>query len=339
MRGAISLGRLSGIKVYVHWTFFLLLIYISGNSYVEGADIWQTLIGIAFVLVIFACVTLHELGHALAARHYGINTRDIILLPIGGVARLEGIPHKPLQEIVVAVAGPLVNVAIAFILQVIFYIIYGVGVWQLPVDVFFESFWLSVLLTNLILVLFNAIPAFPMDGGRVLRAFLAIFINRPLATRIAAGIGQLLAVGFAIFGIYSGRYTLILTGLFIFAAARAESRSVQMGTDQMPEPYTLEDVDDIVSFKVNPNQSDEARQLLSRLGLKEGQFAVGRASADTGIILQTNNEPFRGIGEIYTVFDNFDAAETFALTQIRHDSNLKCWVENGSEDIFIYCKK
>jgi Zn-dependent protease len=340
MRGAISLGSLSGIKIYVHWTFSLLLLYVSSRGYADGGNAWQIAIGIAFILTIFACVTLHEFGHALAARYYGINTRDIILLPIGGVARLEGMPQNPLHEIVVAIAGPLVNVLIAFVLQMVMYVIDGVWFWQLPPDSLFNSFWIAVLYTNLMLVLFNAIPAFPMDGGRVLRASLALLVSRPLATRIAVGIGQVAAICFGLYGIYSGQYMLIITGIFIFMSARNELAMVQRGADVPPHetPYLLEDSSDIVAIKVMPQQSAEARRLIENLQLLDHQFAVGRAIADSGIILQDNGEYFTGVGNIYTVFDNFDAAETYCMQQISHNPSLKCWLENGGDEIVIYQK-
>lgn len=336
MRGAIPLGRLAGIQIYVHWTFALLLIYAGSSGYSDGLNIWQILIGIVFILAVFGCVTLHELGHALAARRYGIATHDIILLPIGGVARLAGMPEKPLHEIVVAVAGPLVNVVIALLLQVVLYVTAGLWVWQLPYTAFFESFWLAVLLTNLMLVVFNAIPAFPMDGGRVLRATLAMFMNRPLATRIAATIGQILAVGFAIFGYYNGRYGLILTGMFIFWAAGAESRNVQL---EAKRNNAADDTDDdevgISMLKIAPTITYEARRLMDKLALNDRQCAVGKVESSTGIILQNNGERYRGVGDIYTVFDSFEEAQTFAIQQIQQNHNLKCWIENKDNEVML----
>lgn len=226
MRGNIFLGRFVGITVFVHWTFALLLLYVAVADWRDGADWLGIADSVLFMLAVFACVTLHEFGHALAARRYGIRTLDIILLPIGGVARLEAMPEKPWQEIVVAVAGPMVNVVIAAIIVLALRLFDGFWAWQYPPEMLYQSFVLRLCLSNVILVVFNAIPAFPMDGGRVLRASLSFFMRRVIATRIAALIGQILAIGFILYGFTSGVYTLIITGVFIFWAASSEARMV-----------------------------------------------------------------------------------------------------------------
>lgn len=229
MRGAFKIGTLAGIEVFVHWSFGLLLLYVAFSAFKDGAATAEILFSLALVLAIFGCVTLHELGHALAARRYGIKTRDIILLPIGGVARLESMPVNPRQEIIVAVAGPLVNVVIALAIQIVFVIATGKLLWQMAEigDITLQTFLLSLAVSNLMLVAFNAIPAFPMDGGRVLRATLSFFMPRPKATNIAAAIGRLFAMAFALFGIYIGHYWLLLTALFVYWAASSEANMVE----------------------------------------------------------------------------------------------------------------
>lgn len=222
MSWSITVARAFGSEIRIHLTFLLLLIWIGAVYYQQGGAN-AALFGVVFISSVFACVLLHELGHALAARRYGIRTPDITLLPIGGLARLERMPEKPMQEIVIAVAGPLVNVVIAAVLIV--------GLGGLPtteIDIgqtTITGFLGQLAAVNVILVLFNLIPAFPMDGGRVLRAVLALNMNRARATRIAARIGQVIAVGFAAFGFASGNFILILIAVFIYLAATAESET------------------------------------------------------------------------------------------------------------------
>jgi Zn-dependent protease len=184
------------------------------------------LLNVGLVLAIFGCVVLHELGHALAARRYGIQTKKITLLPIGGLASLERIPDEPKQELWVALAGPAVNVAIALVLLAI-----TPAFALLPDDASltvstFEGLLATLLQANVMLVLFNLVPAFPMDGGRVLRALLALRMGRVRATQIASSLGQFLAVGFVLWGLFSNPM-LVLIGIFIFFGAQSESVVVQ----------------------------------------------------------------------------------------------------------------
>jgi Zn-dependent protease len=181
-------------------------------------------------LSIFACVLLHELGHSLMARYFGIGTRDITLTPIGGVARLESTGNKPSEEIAIALAGPAVNVVIAILLTplVLGAIILGAsqGIeWFFHVDTpeKFASAWLiSLWIGNITLVVFNLIPAFPMDGGRVLRAFLALFMSQLRATEIAATVALFMAGGLAVFGVYLGALGMVVVSIFIAFAGQAE---------------------------------------------------------------------------------------------------------------------
>lgn len=180
MGWSIKIARIAGIDVYIHVTFFLLLAWIAMVYYAVGGPA-AAVEGMAFILALFGCVLLHEFGHALAARRFGIPTPDITLLPIGGVARLQRMPDKPVQEIIVALAGPAVNVVIAIVL---FFILGGVSDPSEIRD--FGSAEVGLLsklaVVNVWLVLFNMLPAFPMDGGRVLRAGLALFMRYSTAT-------------------------------------------------------------------------------------------------------------------------------------------------------------
>ncbi len=177
----------------------------------------------AFIVAVFACVTLHELGHALAARRYGIATPDITLLPIGGLARLARLPEKPVEEIVIAIAGPAVNVVIAAVL-----ILIGarVDASALTMDQPEAGFATRLAAVNLFLVVFNLIPAFPMDGGRVLRAVLALKLGRRRATELAATIGQGLAFVFGFLGLVNGNAILVFIAVFVYLAAAAEAGEV-----------------------------------------------------------------------------------------------------------------
>ncbi len=195
------IGRIAGIDVFVHPTFLILVTWVGLSHYLAHGDLSEALAGIGFILALFGIVVLHELGHALTARRFGIRTRDITLLPIGGVARLERIPEVPSQELLVAVAGPMVNVAIA---AAIFLLLRILGQGIAPFDQAMRTgggFLQQMLWVNVSLVVFNMIPAFPMDGGRVLRALLAMRFNYVRATQTAAAVGQAIAIVFGVLGL------------------------------------------------------------------------------------------------------------------------------------------
>ena len=226
---ALPLGSLFGIPVRVHLTFVLFLGYIGWSAARRGE---QPLVEVAFLVLLFACVLLHELGHALAARRFGVRTREIVLYPIGGVARLEGMPGGK-AELLIALAGPAVNVVIAGLL-------FGAralarGPWPSAEEIFIGGALVPRLLaTNIMLVVFNMIPAFPMDGGRVLRASLTFFTSRGRATQIAARVGQVIAVVFGLLGIWNVNTILVLIAFFVFMGAGQEasyerSRAVMTG--------------------------------------------------------------------------------------------------------------
>jgi len=229
MRWSLKLGRIAGIKLTVHWTFLIIIAWVIISELNKGSD-WGTIgLTIAYVLTIFACVVLHELGHALMARRYNIPTKSITLLPIGGVASLEKMPEEPKRELAVAIAGPFVNVAIVAILYLFIapldtYIPESQE--QIATSITPENFFFSLFIINLLLVLFNAIPAFPMDGGRVLRALLAMNMDRLKATNIAARLGQLLAIFFVFLGFFYNPF-LIFIGIFVFLGANAENMVIQ----------------------------------------------------------------------------------------------------------------
>jgi Zn-dependent protease/CBS domain-containing protein len=223
---SFHLGRLLGIDVYIHFTFLLLLAFIGLSHGLAGRSAEAALNGALFFVGLFVCVLLHEYGHALAARRYGIGTRDITLLPIGGVARLERMPDKPSQEFVVALAGPAVNVVIA---AALFVGLWFGGHWQplATLSATSGNLFERLLVANVFLVLFNLLPAFPMDGGRVLRSLLAMRMEYTRATSIAAAIGKGMAVIFGFVGLFSNPM-LLLIALFVWIGATQEAAAAQM---------------------------------------------------------------------------------------------------------------
>jgi Zn-dependent protease len=223
MGWSIKLFTLGGTAVRMHLTFLLLVAWIAAIGYMHGTA-QDAVYGVLFILVLFACVVLHEFGHIWAARRYGIRTPDVTLLPIGGVASMERMPEKPAQEIVVALAGPAVNAVIALVLIVALGLRLDPA--QISVETFQGSFWAQVAIANVVLLVFNLIPAFPMDGGRVLRAVLAMWLGFGRATMVAARIGQGLAILFAFLGLMGNPF-LILIAAFIFLAAAGEAGYVQ----------------------------------------------------------------------------------------------------------------
>lgn len=226
MRWSWRIGRFVGINVYVHATFLLLILWVVAVHWLQHRSVGDVLNGVAFILVLFACVVLHEFGHALTARHYGIPTKDITLLPIGGVSRFERMPDKPWQEFWVAIAGPLVNVGIAIGIYVGLFFAGGlkpVSGLSLTGGPFLER----MLVANAALAVFNVIPAFPMDGGRVLRALLATRMDHVRATQVAAGVGQALALVFGLIGLFNDPFLLFIA-FFVWIGAAHEAQSVQI---------------------------------------------------------------------------------------------------------------
>jgi len=221
----IKLISILGVKVYLHWSFLLLITWILIMQVAERADMRQMVWAVAAVLSIFACVVLHELGHALVAARFKIRTSYILLWPLGGMTIMERRPASPAEDISIGLAGPVVNILIA-LLTLPFIKIY-VPFWQAAAvinSVGPFNFFLYLHTINMILAVFNLLPAFPMDGGRVLKGLLGLFLPAPRATRIALVTGQVLAVVFIIAGILSFNLSLPLIGIFILLGGIAESR-------------------------------------------------------------------------------------------------------------------
>ncbi len=216
------LGRLFGIDVRVHATFLILLAWVAVSHVMAGHGVAEAARGVAFIVAVFAIIVLHELGHALTARRFGIATRDITLLPIGGVARLERMPSNPWQEFLVAIAGPAVNVVLALLLFLSLLAIGAMGDIG-HMTVVGGPFLAKLMWTNVALAVFNFIPAFPMDGGRVLRALLAMRMSYVRATDLAASIGQGVALLFGLVGLFANPF-LVFIALFVWIGAQGEAR-------------------------------------------------------------------------------------------------------------------
>lgn len=231
-----NLGRLFGIDTRVHASFLLVLLWAGMSSYTGAGTLLAALLGVVFMIAVFASVVAHELGHALTARFFGIETRQILLLPIGGVAQIEQKHMRPRVELLVALAGPIVS----FLLAGSLFTFAAIGG-----DVSPDTFLGSLAWTNLGLAVFNMLPAFPMDGGRVLRAALSARIGHRRATRIAATIGKAGAVIFGALGLYTGHFMLMLMAAFLYFAARSESSAPpHPGFRGAHDPALLRDGDD-----------------------------------------------------------------------------------------------
>lgn len=313
MKWSLKIGQFRGIGVYVHFTFFLLLVFVAYSHWTVSQNLGDAMNAVAFVLAMFFCVLLHEFGHSLTAAFYGIRTRDITLLPIGGVAQLERMPDKPLHELWVALAGPMVNVVIALALVGWIVVTRSFQPWQ-ELTVTSGPFVERLLVVNVFLVLFNMLPAFPMDGGRVLRAGLAMVLDYTKATQIAAVVGQAMALLFGLFGILSGNWFLVFIAFFVWIGAASEASFAQLKSALAGLPVARammtrfhvlhpdHPISHAMSLVVAGNQhdfpvveNDEVVGVLSRQGLINGLTSSGpespvRQSMETEFVTVDANE-------------------------------------------------
>ncbi|QQS40246.1 MAG: site-2 protease family protein [Acidobacteriota bacterium] len=336
---SIRLGKLFGIDVFIHWSFWLLIIWIVYLQFSGGGGFFEALWASGFVFALFACVVFHELGHALMARRFGIGTKDITLYPIGGVASLEKMPDEPGREFLVAVSGPSVNLVIAALLWAYFSV-----TGSFPDPAMLESaerisdvpFLFTLFTANLIVAAFNLIPAFPMDGGRALRALLSTFLDRGLATRVAASVGQIIAIVFIFLGFYYNPW-LILIGLFVFLGAGVESAGERTKSelsgltvnDALMKRFTGLSPFDTLSTAVD-----------ALLNSQETDFVV--LDNDEPIGLLTRNEIIKGLSEkgpearvssymnrdFFVVGPDLKLAD-FLQEVVAHDSDVALVMQDG----------
>ena len=298
MGWSFRVARVSGIDIKVHATFFLILLLAAWQGGRNGPA--GALYGIALMLLLFLCVTLHELGHSVAAQRFGIPVREIVLMPLGGVAFLGENPKKPWHELVIAAAGPLVNVAIALVLALIAGVAVATGALAmdaLTLGVGLAPSWSGMLLwllqANIGLVLFNLIPAFPLDGGRMLRAALAMGLGQARATRIATIIGQLAAVAMGAFAIYTGNLVLGLVALFIYFGASSERSAVNEGPNvldsiKVGDAYNK----NALTLQIGDKVATAAQYILTSY---QPDYAVIQGDAPIGIV--TREDVFRALAD------------------------------------------
>jgi Zn-dependent protease/predicted transcriptional regulator len=284
MGGSLRLARLWGIDIQVHWTFMLILVYGAFAFSVGRADpVTGALYGILVIVLLFACVVLHELGHALTAKYFHVNVPYITLLPIGGVAQLERMPRRPWHEFLIAIAGPAVNFVLALILIPFAILLLGMSMQAGELNNAGDFFgWmlrrmqqpglgnlvLYLTMTNILLGVFNLLPAFPMDGGRILRALLAMTLPYVRATRIAVFVGRVMAILFAFIGISQFNIFLLLIAFFVYVGGRGELEAVesryvlkdfharQALNRSVHQLYTSERVDRAVDLIMTSYQAD-----------------------------------------------------------------------------------
>jgi Zn-dependent protease/CBS domain-containing protein len=307
LSGSWRIGTLAGIGIYLHWTFVILLGWVGITHFARGDDVADAVHGIVFIMALFGVVVLHELGHAMAARRYGITTRDITLLPIGGVARLERMPEDPKQELIVAIAGPAVNVVLAIVCALAIIALTGIseigntmgrGIDDLgfvvedhdrvpklsEIPLLGAEFLSKMLIVNVILVVFNLLPAFPMDGGRVLRATLAMKLDYVRATQLAATIGQMMAIVFGFLGLFFNPF-LVFIALFVWMGAAAEASMVQVkaGLQGIPVSHAM-----ITDFETVSPDAPLARAAEHVIAGFQHDFPVTEQGHVVGVLTKTD---------------------------------------------------
>ena len=283
MKWSFKIGRFAGIDVFMHFTFILLISWVALVHWRQGQSLTAAMAGVFFILTVFMCVVLHEFGHAMMARRYGIKTRDIILLPIGGVARLEKLPTNPIQEMWVALAGPAVNVVIAFALFVYLKVTASLEPLQ-TLTITTGPFLERILAVNIFMLVFNMIPAFPMDGGRVLRALLATRQEYGRATQIAATIGQGIAVLFGFVGMFYNPF-LLFVALFVWIGAAQEASIAQFKSAIGGIPVQQAMISDFKQLGVNDSLKRAVELTLTG---SQKDFPVVDNGSLEGVLTQTD---------------------------------------------------
>ena len=336
MNWSIKLCKIKGIDIKVHLTFVLILVWAAYQWGVNtGKGLEGALFGVVVTLLLFLCVTLHELGHSFQALRFGIPVKDITLWPFGGLARIERMPEKPSQELLIAIAGPLVNLVIGFGLLLVSQVLQIRGwlaidqLFQVLGDVSWQGLLAYLIMANFALAIFNLLPAFPMDGGRVLRALLAMRMDHAKATRWAVGIGQTLAWALGLWGFISGGYTLILIAIFVYLAAGQEGKTsaiknvlgdlkvAQAMSRQVQTLTPTEPLRRAMELTLQTTQADfpvvENGRLVGFLTEKELLFGLQQAGLDQPVrVFMRSDFPMIATGAFL-----FDAQEQMVRAQMR----------------------
>ena len=285
LKSSLNLGKIFNIDIKVHWSFFVLILWLFISAINHGDSFEQAIHKVLFIFSIFLCVVLHELGHALTAKKFNCPTKQIILLPIGGMAQMKKIPEKPQEEFLVAIAGPIVSFMIAAFLYFVLHLTQTIDLSQNNID-FSEmlegNFVLKLMIINFVLAIFNLIPAFPMDGGRILRSILSIWLDRTGATKIAANFGQIIAIIFMIIGFKSNLF-LAFIGIFIFMAAHSED-TIET-TKSILHNYLVRDIM-MTKYTTLESHDNLDKVLKIILDSQEKEFVVLKNNQIVGVLTQ-----------------------------------------------------
>ncbi len=334
MKWSLPLARIKGIDLKVHVTFPLLLIWVAIQDSLTGVGPAQVFESIAFILALFVCVIFHEFGHALTAARYGIRTSDVTLLPIGGVARLERMPEDPKQEFMVAIAGPLVNVVIAGVLFLLAAVSIGLRV-PTAERIFAGHFLTRLMTVNVALVVFNMLPAFPMDGGRIVRSLLALKLEYSRATAIAGSLGQAMALIFGFLGFFGNPF-LILIAVFVWMGATQETHMAQMRAYFSGTPVREATVTDFRTVGPNEHLREVVQLLLTStqedFPVVEGDKVLGLITRDRlSSALQEHGEEYPVRAAMRTDYRMLDASESLqnAFMQMQQEQAQTYLVFSG----------
>ena len=342
MSASLNLGKYAGIKVQIHWTFWLLFLFIGLMVFTQGGDVadlfWHSL----FIFGIFFCVVLHEFGHALTARKYNIGTQSITLLPIGGVASLKKIPENPYEELMIAIAGPAVNIVIALLILPFVPLETYTGMEAEALENELSSIGAGNMLfylfmANIALVLFNIIPAFPMDGGRIFRALLSMRMGRLEATRIASGLGKFMAMIFFLVGLF---YSIILAVIAVFIWFGAHSENIMIQQLELMRGYSIRDamITEYSLLHPDDNLNKAVEKILSST---QQDFVVYSDSDVKGILYMSDlaealrnsgrDTPVRNVMDEHFIILDADEPLTNAYRKIRRNNrNFFPVIKNGT---------
>lgn len=337
-KNSIKLGKVFGIPIAIHWTFFILIIWIIGMNLYKGQPLDIALWSGIFILSIFACVFLHELGHALAAKRFGIVTKSIVLLPIGGVASLEKIPEEPKKEIFVALAGPFVNMVIStFLFIYLFYRGELVPEKFLSTTINYDNFLIYLMVANIFLGLFNLTPAFPMDGGRVLRALFAFKKDRVSATELASKVTSVFAIIFVIIGIFNNPM-LVFIALFIYLGSRGEYEAVKSQhamsgfttNDVMMKNFTILNAENSISTAVNALLNGQDTRFLVQEN-NQVKYVLTKTDIIKALSKQGQEINIRQYASPITFFATKDLTlEKLMETMVKHQFSIVPVLDNGN---------